>query len=159
MSEMAIYRQSSKEVTSAVYDEPDAAAMVWNSGRVMPTRDHLTDTGIRYRQRITWLIICLVVPTWLLLAFEWVGGSRFGKDPIQLGVWEPLIGIALALVFATPAFVAVGFVVAFWKRNTLRMRRGLLSALLLLLTFSFLASMFSFIATFGGHPVWVQGYR
>jgi len=127
----------------------------------MHTRD-FTDTAIRYRRRIIWLIICLVLPTWLLFAFEWVGGSRFGKEPIQLGVWEPLIGIALALVLATPALIALGFIifiVAFWKRNTLRMRRGLLSTLLLLLTFSFLASMVSFIATFGGHPVWVQGYR
>jgi hypothetical protein len=125
----------------------------------MHTREHLTDTALRYRQRITWQIICFVVPIWLLLAFEWVGGSRYGKNPIQLGVWEPLIGMALALVFAAPALVAVGFVVAFWKRNTLRMRKGLWTALLLLLTFSFLASMVSLIATFGGHPVWVQGYR
>src|ERR1700680_2786608 len=126
---------------------------------VMHTQDHLTDAAIRHRQKITWQIICLVVPTWLLLAFEWVGGSRFGKNPIELGVWEPLIWIALALVFATPALVAVGFIVAFWKRNTLRMRRGLLSALLLLLICSFLVNMVSCIVTFGGHPVWVQGYR
>lgn len=125
----------------------------------MHTRAHLTDAAVKNRQRITWQIVCVVVPIWLLLAFEWVGGSRYGKNPIQLGVWEPLIGIALALVFAGPALVAVGFIVAFWKRNTLRMRKGLWAALLLLLTFSFLASMVSLLATFGGHPVWVQGYR
>jgi hypothetical protein len=124
--------------------------------------DELGDTAIRSRQRISWLISGLALPTWLLLVFEWVGGSRFGKDPIQLGVWEPLIGIAMALALANPALVAVGsiiLVVAFWKRHTLRMRRGLLSALLLLLIFSFLVSIVNMIATFGGHPVWVQGYR
>src|SRR5260370_16721540 len=124
--------------------------------------DELSNTAIRYRQRITWLITCIALPTWLLLVFVWVGGSRFGKDPIQLGVWEPLIGIAMALALANPVLVAVAFiifVVAFWKRNTLRIRRGLLSALLFLLIVSFLASMVNLIATFGGHPVWVQGYR
>ncbi len=124
----------------------------------MHMRD-LTDAAIRDRQRITWQIISMVVPTWLLLVFEWAGGSRFGKDPIQLGVWEPLVGIALALVFAAPVLVIVGFIVAFLKQSTLRMRRGLLPTLLLLLIFSLLAGMVSFLATFGGHPVWVQGYK
>ncbi len=121
-----------------------------------------TETGVRYRRRIIWLIICLVLPTWLLLVFEWLGGSRFGKSPIHLGAWEPLIGIALALVLITPVLVALGFVIlviAFWKRNALRMRRGLLSVLFLLLTFSFLIRMVGVLATFGVHPVWVDGYR
>src|SRR5216684_392346 len=103
----------------------------------MQTRDDFTDTAIGHRRRIIWLIICLVLPAWFLLAFELLGGSRYGKNPIYLGGWEPLIGLALALVVIAPALVALGFVIliiAFWKRNALRIRRGLLSMLFLLLT-------------------------
>jgi hypothetical protein len=128
----------------------------------MQTRDDCTDTAIGHRRRLIWLIVCLVLPTWFLLVFELFGGSRYGKNPIHLGGWEALIGLAFALVVINPALVALGFVIliiVFWKRNALRIRGGLLSMLLLLLTLSFLIDMFSVLATFGGHPVWVDGYR
>jgi hypothetical protein len=125
----------------------------------MHTRGDSTDTPVGYSRRIIWLIVCLILPAWFVLVFELLGGSRYGRNPIHLGAWEPLIGLALALVFITPALIALGFVIAFWKRDALRIRRGLLSIAFLLLALSFLISVVSVLATFGGHPVWVDGYR
>ena len=113
----------------------------------MHTRGDSSDIAVGYSRRIIWLIVCLTLPAWFVLGFELLGGSRYGRTPIHLGSWEPLIGLALALVFITPALIALAFVIAFWKRDILRVRRGQLSMAFLLLALSFLISAVSVLAT------------
>ena len=103
-------------------------------------------------------IICLILPAWLLLAIELLGGSRYGRTPIHLGSLELLRWLAVAAVFITPVFTVVGFGVALLNRGSLRYRKHWFPALLLLLLVSSLISLLNCAVTFGGHPVWVDGF-
>jgi hypothetical protein len=100
---------------------------------------------------------CLVLPVWFVLAVEYLGGSRYGKEPIHLGPLEPLVGIAMALALIGPGLIVLGFFLAFWSNRYFGkwVRLALYSVLVL----SLLASTISCLATFGGHPVWVGGYK
>ncbi len=127
----------------------------------MQPEGELHRAAARWRRRIIWLNI----PTLLTLAFELVGGWRYGKDPysgryaIHLGPFHPLIWLTLAAVVVCPLLIVGGFATAFSKWNTLRANKGWLSALLLLLMLSLLLCMFSCAWSCGGHPTWMDGYK
>lgn len=127
----------------------------------MQPEGELHRAAARYRRRIIWLTI----PTLLTLAVELVGGWRYGKDPyseryaIHLGPLRPLMLLMLAAVVVCPLLIVAGFAILFSKWNTLRVKKGWLSTLLLLLMLSLLLSMFSCAWSCTGHPTWMDGYR
>jgi hypothetical protein len=103
------------------------------------------------------IIACLVLPVWFLLAVEYLGGSRYGKEPIHLGLLEPMVGIAMALALIGPGLIVLGFFLALWSNRYFS--KSVRLALYSVLVLSLLASTVSCLATFGGHPVWVGGYK
>jgi hypothetical protein len=103
------------------------------------------------------IIACLVLPVWFLLAVEYLGGSRYGKEPIHLGLLEPLVGIAIALALIGPGLIVLGFFLALWSNRYFS--KSVRLALYSILVLSLLASTVSCLATLGGHPVWVGGYK
>jgi hypothetical protein len=117
--------------------------------------------AVHLRRRILWL----AVPTFVVLAVELIGGWRFGKDmyseryAVHLGPFYPVVWLVLALAIVAPLLILEGFVTIFSKWKMLRTQRGWLTALLLVLTISLVASMFSCAWSCGGHPTWMGGYR
>lgn len=127
----------------------------------MHNEDEKKRTASGYRRRIIWLTI----PTFVTLAVEMIGGWRFRKDmyseryAIHRGPLYPLVWLTLALAIVAPLLIAEGFKTVFSNWNTLRVQKGWLSALLLLLVMCLLLSMFSCAWSCGGHPTWVGGYN
>jgi hypothetical protein len=116
----------------------------------------------RHLRKIIWLAI----PTWLCLAVELVGEWRFEKDTyaekyaIYVGpFWYPFTWGVVALAIVSPLLIGWGFAVIFSKWRTIRLQKGWLPSLLLLLAFSLLAGMFSCAWSCSGHPTWMGGYR
>jgi hypothetical protein len=108
-------------------------------------------------------VVCLVLPVWLALAVEMIGGWRFGKDmysgnyAINLrGQYSTLIWTTLGALIISPLLVVGALEV---HRNRDNYAKGLYRALLLLLTFCFLISKFNCAWSCGGHPTWTSGYR
>src|SRR2546430_5256145 len=120
-----------------------------------------SDAASRYRRKIIWLAF----PTWVTLVIELLGSWRYGKGSyseryaIHLGPLSPLKWLALAAVVVSPVLIAFGFVIAFSRWNVLRIQKGWLPMLLLLLTISLLLSTFSCAWSCGGHPTWMGGYK
>lgn len=118
-------------------------------------------TASQLRRKIVWL----VVPAFVVLMVELIGGWRFGKDmyseryAIHLGLLYPVVWLILAFAIVAPFLVLEGFVTIFSNWNVLRVQRGRLTVLLFLLTVSLAASMFSCAWSCGGHPTWMGGYR
>ncbi len=109
-------------------------------------------------RRILWLVL----PAWLALGVEALGGWRFSKDmysgryAIPLGTLrDPVIWATLGAVLVSPILVVTGLVVAVRDRAR---RRGF-PILLFLLTLSLVVSMFSCVWSCGGHPTWTSGYK
>lgn len=128
-------------------------------GHMQPETE-LHDAAGRYRRRIIWLTI----PPLLTVAVELLGGWRYGKDysgkyAIHLGFLYPLIYLMFALSIVGPLWVYKAFQTVFSHWNTLRVQKGWLSALLLLLTITLLLSMFSCAWSCSGHPTWTSGYN
>ncbi len=115
----------------------------------------------RLHRRVVWLLL----PTWIALAIELIGGWRFAMDPysgkyaIHLGPFLPLTWLALVAVVISPLLIVTALVLVFSKRLILRVQERLLPTLLLFLILSLLASMFSCVWSCGGHPTWMSGYK
>lgn len=109
-------------------------------------------------------IVWLVVPVWVVLAVEMIGVWRFGKDmysglyaiDVRRHYWT-VVSVTLGAVIVSPLLVLSAFLVV--HRNRARYEKRLYSAVLLLLTFSLLVSMFSCVWSCGGHPTWTSGFR
>ena len=110
--------------------------------------------------RVFWAVL----PVWVVLAIEGVGGWRFGKDmyssryAIDLhGFYWPLIYLVCGGVIFGPILVLIGFLGSRSGRpkSDKRFYRGAL----LFLVVSLLISMFSCVWTCGGHPTWTSGYK
>jgi hypothetical protein len=127
----------------------------------MDNEEEQKGSASRYRRKIIWLI----VPTFVTLAVELLGGWRFGKDTyseryaIHLGPLYPLVWVTMALAIVGPLLIAEGFITVFSNWNTLCGQKRWLTALLLLLVLSLLLSMFSCAWSCGGHPTWMGGYK
>jgi hypothetical protein len=100
----------------------------------------------------------------LILVTEAVGFWRYSKDPngsyaIDLhgyAAWV-LVSITVAILFS-PLLLVAAIAAVTKRRKTLR-AQGLLSTLVLLLALCFVLSMGSCVFSFGGHPLWMYGYR
>jgi hypothetical protein len=112
-------------------------------------------------QKILWL----VAPIWIALLIELIGGWRFGMDPysdkyaIPLGPFYPLTSLALGAAIASPLLILAGFLILLSKRKALLPRMFSIQGLVLLLTISLLAGMFSCAWSCSGHPTWIEGYK
>lgn len=107
-------------------------------------------------QRVLWLVL----PVWLVLAVELVGGGRYSKHPINLyGHYWPMVMAVLVAVIISPFLAVTGLVIARRNRAEYRERRRLYNAVLLFLSVSLLVSMFSCVWSCGGHPTWTSGYN
>ena len=118
-------------------------------------RDGDTNDPIRVVRRIVFLILL----PWFLLGIELLGGSRYGGTPIHLGPLQSVKWLAVIGVFVTPLFIVFGFSIALMNRSLIRKRQRWFPALLLLLLMSSLITLVNCAVTFGGHPVWVDGFR
>src|SRR5690242_13803826 len=100
-------------------------------------------------------IIWSVVPTWIALFVELLGGWRFSKDSyseqyaIPLGAFYPLTSAIFAVVIVSPLFIMQGFFTLISKRKSFETRKQWFRFLVILLTVSFLASMFSCVWSCG----------
>lgn len=127
----------------------------------MPGQNTNDSATSQLRRKIFWL----AVPAFVVLAFELIGGWRFGKDTyseryaIHLGRLYPIVWLVLALAIVAPFFALQGLVTLFSNWKTLRVRPDWLTVLLFLLMMSLAASMFSCAWSCGGHPTWIDGYR
>jgi hypothetical protein len=105
-------------------------------------------------------VVGLVLPVWLVLAVELVGGWHYGKHPINLyGHYWRMVMTVLSVVIISPFLAITGLVLARRNRTAYRDRRRLYNAVLLFLSLSLLVSMFSCVWSCGGHPTWTSGYR
>lgn len=106
-------------------------------------------------------VFWLILPVWLVLALELVGGWHYPSGhAISLGkLRDSVIAVALAAVVISPMLVGIGFAVVRRHRYEYRATKPPGSTWMLLLTISFLASMFSCYWSCGGHPTWASGYK
>jgi hypothetical protein len=111
-------------------------------------------------------VMLLIIPTWLAIAAEAVGGWRFNMDTysgryaISLGgLRDPLILLTLGAVIVSPALVVIGLFVMPQNHTQCGGTKRLFSAVRLLLTISLVVSMFSCVWSCGGHPTWSSGFR
>jgi len=121
-----------------------------------------TDTTSQYGRKIAWLVL----PTWIALSLELLGGWRFGMDTysgkyaVRVGpFYSALVGFVLAIVVVSPLLIVEGFRTVLSHRAILQARKWLFPKLTLVLAVSLLASMASCIWSCGGHPTWTNGYK
>ena len=110
-------------------------------------------------------IFWLIAPIWIALLIELIGGWRFGMDTysekyaIPLGPFYPLTSLVLGAAIASPLLILAGFLTLLSKRKALLPRMFSTQGLVLLLTISLLAGMFSCAWSCSGHPTWIEGYK
>jgi hypothetical protein len=124
-----------------------------------------SDNSKRYPRSLQ-LVIWLVLPVWVVLAVELIGGWRFGKDTYSSRYAISLRGQYWTVVYATvgavlisPLLAISALIVTRNHRAEYRSRTRLYWGVLLLVTLSLLVSMFSCAWSCGGHPTWTSGYR
>jgi hypothetical protein len=116
------------------------------------------------RPRALGTVVLGVVPSFLVLATEIIGGWRFYKDPYESQYAINLYGFRWPIFLAVAGATVVSPVLVYnafraVRSDRPRYNKSLYSAVLLLLTISMLISAFSCVWTCGGHPTWTNGYK